>query len=231
MTRITGVAVVVPARDEQETIALCLRGIEAALQQVDVAAVVAVVLDRCTDGTAELVAAAFAGRPDRVAIPLATCAGTGVGAVRDVGIRAALAGLRLPAEEVWVLNTDADSVVPPDWALRHLRLAEDGSVAVAGTVDLAGPGPDLHLACEPACDGDRHAHVYGANLGVRADAYLAAGGFDPDGPGEDAGLWDALRAAGLPVVAPTAARVRTSARRHGRATGGLADLLRARHGA
>ena len=51
-------------------------------------------------------------------------AGTGVGAVRDVGFRAAFGHLRLPTEEVWVLNTDADSVVPPDWAVRHLHHAD-----------------------------------------------------------------------------------------------------------
>jgi hypothetical protein len=73
--------------------------------------------------------------------------------------------------------------------------------------------------------------VYGANLGVRADAYLAVGGFPPVGAGEDAALWRALAAAGLPTASPTSVRVRTSGRLHGRARGGLADLLRARYGA
>jgi hypothetical protein len=233
VTRIRGVAVVVPARDEQDTVAHCMRGIERSVQRLprDVVASVTVVLDRCTDGTSAVVAAEFSGRPDRVAWPLSMCVGTGVGAVRHVGIQDALVRMRLPAEEVWVLNTDADSVVPPDWAVRHLHQAATGAVAVAGTVELAGPGADLHVACEPPCGGDRHGHVYGANLGVRADAYLAVGGFVPDGPGEDAALWRSLRAAGLPVVSPTSVRVRTSARLHGRATGGLADLLRARRGA
>jgi hypothetical protein len=50
-----------------------------------------------------------------------------------------------------------------------------------------------------------------------------------DGPGEDHGLWRRLQGAGHPVVQPTDVAVRTSARLHGRAAGGLADLLRALH--
>ena len=77
--------------------------------------------------------------------------------------------------------------------------------------------------------GDTHRHVYGANLGVRADAYLAVGGFPPDGPGEDHGLWRRLGAAGYSLAQPTGVRVRTSARLHGRADDGLAGLLRSLH--
>src|SRR3954447_11495301 len=41
--------------------------------------------------------------------------------------------------------------------------------------------------------GTAHRHVYGANLGVRADAYLAVGGFPRDGAGEDHGCGNASR--------------------------------------
>jgi hypothetical protein len=77
--------------------------------------------------------------------------------------------------------------------------------------------------------GERHINVYGANLGVRADAYLTVGGFPIDGVGEDHLLWEHLREAGLPTEQPVAVRVTTSARLHGRATGGLADLLHDMH--
>jgi hypothetical protein len=80
-------------------------------------------------------------------------------------------------------------------------------------------------------DGPSHGHVYGANLGIRGDAYLAVGGFPSGGPGEDHGLWAALSRAGYPLVAPTSLRVRTSPRMVGRARGGLADLLRELHDA
>ena len=78
-------------------------------------------------------------------------------------------------------------------------------------------------------DGDSHRHIYAANLGVRAHAYLAVGGFPHDSVGEEHGLWQRLRAAGYPLTSPTAIRVRTSARTRGRATGGLAELLRTLH--
>ncbi len=136
-----------------------------------------------------------------------------------------------------MLNTDADTIVSRDWALDHLRFAADGVEGVAGMADLdavdhlsAGARRDyLDLMAERA-NGDRHSNVYGANLGVRADAYLDVGGFPVDGVGEDHLLWERLRIAGLRIVQPSALRVTTSARLHGRAAGGLADLLHAMHG-
>jgi hypothetical protein len=77
--------------------------------------------------------------------------------------------------------------------------------------------------------GDTHRHVYGAILGVPADAYLAVGGFPVHGPGEDHGLCRRLRAAGYTLAQPVGIRVRTSARLHGRADDGLAGLLRSLH--
>jgi hypothetical protein len=71
--------------------------------------------------------------------------------------------------------------------------------------------------------------VYAANLGVRADAWLAAGGFPHVPIGEEHALLTLLRAQGRPVTSSTTIRVRTSARLHGRAHGGLADLLRKLH--
>jgi hypothetical protein len=70
-----------------------------------------------------------------------------------------------------------------------------------------------------------HDHVYGANLGVRADAYLDVGGF-PDVPvGEDQHLVDRLAERGHQLSRTTEVRVVTSGRLRGRAVGGLADHL------
>ena len=73
--------------------------------------------------------------------------------------------------------------------------------------------------------GDTHHHVYGANLAVRADAYLDVGGFPHAVHGEDQALVDALEAAGHRLLRTTAVTVVTSGRLVGRATGGLADRL------
>ena len=254
---VVAVGVVVPARDEQERIGACLTSVRRALDALPdgVAVGVAVVLDRCRDATPRRVAALLADWPQAVAVAVAGEAavprgfvhgvtvlprrpgGTGVGALRDLGVRDVLRRLAAhPAAGTWLLSTDADTTVPPDWALDHLRLAADGAHAVAGMADLVGVehlAADAllryHAIIERGLRGDTHRHVYAANLGVRADAYLAVGGFPSGGAGEDHGLWRRLRAAGYTLAQPTGIRVRTSARVHGRADEGLAGLLRSLH--
>lgn len=249
---ITAVGVVVPARNEQERIVGCLTSLRRALAEGPdgVTTAVAVVLDRCTDATPERVASLVVDWPqatvltvspsrvtDVVTVGRVESCGRGVGALRDLGLRAVLDRLSgHPAAGTWLLSTDADTTVPADWVRAHLQHAADGVHAVAGLADLAATD---HLATaalwryraivEHGLRGATHHHVYGANLGVRADAYLAVGGFPPDGSGEDHGLWQRLGAAGYTRVQPVGIRVRTSARLRGRADGGLAGLLRALH--
>lgn len=251
---------VIPARDEQDTIRECLRSVRIALQQLppDIVTAVTVVLDGCRDRTAEKVAAIAAGWPELTAVTVARVRGrgaghggvpvhssdavhivrgSGVGPVRALGVRVALDRLSAVSGAVapsstWLLSTDADTVVPRDWAAGHVQLAQRGIVAIAGMADLDRPGAltpeaqiDYRMLMEGRTDGLCHENVYGANLGVRADAYLAVGGFPEDVVGEDHLLWTRLVEAGYPVKQTTALRVRTSARIHGRAAGGLADLL------
>jgi len=249
---VTAVGVVVPARNEQDRIVRCLTSLRRALAEAPdgVTTAVAVVLDRCTDATAEQVASVVADwpqatiltvpplhPPDVAAIGLSGLRGSGVGALRDLGLRAVLDRLSgHPAAGTWLLSTDADTTVPPDWVRAHLQHAADGVHAVAGLADLAATD---HLAAgalwryraivEHGLHSLTHHHVYGANLGVRADAYLTVGGFPADGSGEDHGLWQRLAGAGYTLVQPVGIRVRTSARLRGRADGGLAGLLRALH--
>jgi hypothetical protein len=71
-----------------------------------------------------------------------------------------------------------------------------------------------------------HAHVHGANLGVRADAYVDAGGWPQLALAEDHCLWLRIKARGWPVIAASASIVCTSGRLVGRAMGGFADTLR-----
>ncbi|PPK65047.1 hypothetical protein V5P93_004208 [Actinokineospora auranticolor] len=70
-----------------------------------------------------------------------------------------------------------------------------------------------------------HGNVYGANLGIRADAYDAVGGFGSLSTGEDHDLWRRLGQGGHPRAYADHITVTTSARTRGRARGGLADLL------
>jgi len=225
---IGAVGVVVPARDERHRIGACLRSVFRAVRTAGVPAVVCVVLDRCRDGTEEFVRAAF---PDALVVrnefPLQ------LGEVRALGMRTVLAGFaRLDPGSVWLLNTDADSTVGADWVRRHLAHADAGADAVTGLVRLTGTGrlrpATLRRYLDHVAAGVRpldHDHVYGANLGTRAAAYLAVGGYAPLDTGEDRDLWFRLVAAGHPVVQPADLVVRTSARVDGRALGGLASLL------
>ena len=232
---ISAVGVVVPARNEENHIARCLDSLATALAQLPpgVAHAVTLVLDRCEDNTAQNTAATAARHP-ALRLEVVTNRGTcGVGSLRDLGLRRSLRALgHRPTDEIWLLSTDADSHVTPGWVLDHVRHADRGADAVAGMVELDDPaslGPNGRARYERLVAGGvlggAHSHVYAANLGVRADAYLAVGGFPATGSGEDHGLVRRLRAAGHPVVSATDTRVQTSARLVGRATGGLADLL------
>jgi hypothetical protein len=217
--------VVVPARDERLLLPRCLDALGVAalsLAQVPGAprVTVTVVLDRCTDGTAEVVR-------DHPVTVVTTDVGN-VGAARRLGVASVLASTAaLPARSVWVASTDADSVVPERWLREHVHAADAGARVVTGPVlpdpgDLSAQLLDRWLAHHGPDTATTVVH--GANLGFRLDAYLAVGGFRALPEHEDVVLVGALRAAG---AAPGAvSTVLTSGRRHGRTPGGFAGYLR-----
>jgi len=216
------VAVVVPARDEQDTVAACLGSIAIAARQVSLDVLTVVVADHCVDETAARSAAAGA----TVAVRSGSLAG-GVGAARATGCTYALHRLGgLPYESIWLAHTDADSQVPPDWLSAQLVLAGRGHDAVAGMVTLTGTGNRETRRRWTASYRQRHGHVHGANLGVRADAYLAVGGFQPVPAHEDLQLVRDLVTGGYAVARPRRPRVVTSSRLRGRTPAGVAADLR-----
>lgn len=224
---LTHVHVVVPAKDEEALLPRALDSLDAAVAELalvrpDLSAVVTVVLDACTDGSARAVAA----HPAVQAVSLdVRC----VGAARAHGVTRATGGVAdEAADRHWLATTDADGMVPGDWLVRQVVLADSGVDLVAGTVepDPADLDPatlarwrSLHLL------RDGHPHVFGANLGVRLSAYRRAGGFDAVALHEDVGLVERVRATGATFVASAAVHVRTSGRSRGRAPGGFADYL------
>ncbi len=224
------VHVVVPAHDEQDLLPACLHALRAATTHLRrhrpaVVARVTVVADRCSDATPGLARAAGA---DVVAVD-AGC----VGGARQAGVRRAeaLAG-PVPAERVWVANTDADTVVPHDWLVRQLELADAGHHMVVGTVrpDHRDLDPAVLRAWHQAHTlGEGHPYVHGANLGVSLAALHRVGGFAPVGLGEDLLLVRAVQRAGLPWCATATTQVTTSARRRSRVSGGFAGVLRDLH--
>lgn len=229
------VLVVVPARDEAAHVEACLTALRSAAHyavSTGAAAVVRIVLvaNRCRDDTA----ARAAGLLGRDGVCVEDTASRTVGATRRFGVEAGLGTLDGPADSnVWIFSTDADSEVPVGWITQGLAIAgADDAALVLGVTDLAGaplaPGTDERYAAllrRQRRGPDDHDHVYGANLAIRADAYLAAGGFSDLAVSEDVALATACRDLGIVVATPTELSVSTSARVRGRAPGGLADVL------
>ena len=151
-----------------------------------------------------------------------------------------------------LLTTDADSVVCATWVARTLELLESAD-AVAGYIEakpeeLVSLGPaflqrgrleDRYLArvaeiyslCDPLPHDPwpNHRVTSGASLAVSLSCYRAIGGLPPRPVGEDAALVEVLTDAGYRVRHAQDVTVATSCRLQGRATGGAADTMRARH--
>jgi len=214
--------VVVPAHDEQDLLDGCLEALARAARWVSDRAVVrtVVVLDACRDRTTDV--ALTRG------VETLTIADRCVGRARDAGCAALLDG---PGTRPgWLATTDADSHVPPDWLIAQLEAwarPADARVGAVYVEDWSEQAPGARHWFSDVYDaaGDPHPHVHGANLGVRAEAYRACGGFHGLATGEDVALVDALDAGGFTVHRTRRSPVLTSARRIARAQNGFAGRL------
>lgn len=212
------IAVIVPAHDEEQHIAACLQSVHCAAAHADLRGepvLTVVVLDTCTDRTAELAR---------------DCGATTVSVdARNVGrARAAGARLALDAGARWLAFTDADTVVAPDWLHVQMSLRSDAVCGTVGVTDWGSFGEPMRRHFDATyTDADGHQHIHGANLGVSAQAYQRAGGFEPLASSEDVALVRALEAVGARIAWSAAPRVVTSARSVFRAPDGFgATLLR-----
>jgi glycosyltransferase involved in cell wall biosynthesis len=222
---VSAAGVVVPAHNEEELLPACLAALREAAGSARIPVQLLVVADACTDETAA-VAAAHGAQVIRIRA-------RNVGAARAAGLAALLrrtAGTDPAA--VWLATTDADTVVPPGWLRRQVGHANEGWDVVLGTVTVTDwAGHPAHTAAAFAAmygfgEGP-HPHVHGANLGIRASAYLAAGGFKPLRTAEDHALMAAITEAGGRVLRANDITVETSARRQARAPRGFSHVLRA----
>ena len=197
------------------------------------------VLDACADATATR-----AARPQRATAWPCTCwrgpgAGAGAGAPRrDGGSLPPLRGDRAPGG--LIASTDADTEPAPDWIARQLDALAAGARAVGGLIALADDdalpvaarrvrerrGARRMAAVREADPDAAHGFFGGASLGLTAEAYRAAGGLADRPALEDQALAAALAGRGITIARPATVRVRTSARRSGRAPHGLAADLR-----
>ncbi|MFI8871297.1 glycosyltransferase [Streptomyces sp. NPDC053707] len=231
MTGIAAMAVVIPAHNEQALLPAALSAVSRAARHPALAStrlVVVVAADACTDATRSVAHGAGA-----LVAPLDA---RNPGRARAAGAALALRTLGLDPGAVWIASTDADSEVPRRWLAHQLACAGQGWDAVVGTVRPHGWPPALsdvisrHLREYEAAGRhpgrpDLHPHVHGANLGVRADAYMDCGGYPALATGEDHALVAALRTGGHRVLRTRRFPVLTSARLTARARGGYGDHL------
>ena len=195
--------ITIPAHNEEASITQCVAAAIAAGrhdalngEQVQVL----VVADACSDRTAMLAR--------RAGATVLVVNNRNVGAARATG-----ADFALDHGARWLAFTDADTIVSPDWLVKQLQCKAD---VVCGTVSIDEWHRDAESArlhfLQTYCDVDGHRHIHGANLGVSAQAYKQAGGFQPLCAHEDVALVRALQAAEATICWSAQPRVRTSCR-------------------
>jgi glycosyltransferase involved in cell wall biosynthesis len=224
------IAVLIPARNEELLLPRCLDSVLTARATLPpgVTSDVVVVSDNSTDRTIELAQTLLCSN----GAVLQADAGR-VGIARAMAAQVALERHQGLLSRCWFANTDADCEVPSTWLLDHLQIACKGYAAVAGIVDVHDFSEHLPIVEESfrrayriEADGT-HPHVHGANLGIRADAYVMAGGWGALATGEDHDLWGRLQIVGGSQLSDARLQVLTSGRRVGRAPSGFAEALAA----
>ncbi|HKV18951.1 MAG TPA: glycosyltransferase [Mycobacterium sp.] len=217
------VVVVVPAHNEREHLPQCLRALATAALCVNVPVLTVVVLDATDDGSDRLVGQ-FG--PD---VHFVTVDAGNVGAARAAGFSYARTECEgIDPARVWYATTDADTEVPADWLVRMTGSRADvalGVVRVASWKHYPADVVRRYLRAYHS-KGKSHNHIHGANMGFRADAYWAVGGFRALPTGEDVELVDRFQAAEFVIDRDASLSVATSDRRDGRAPGGFAQHLR-----
>ncbi len=148
-----------------------------------------------------------------------------------------------------IASTDGDTEVSPNWISALIKEFDKGIDAVGGRIITrrsATPGINTgislyylrrlahtYLSSQLECLLDpqthdcwpRHFQYCGANMAVSAQMYGKVGGMPLVKDEEDVALYCRLKQADAKIRHSLSVRVLTSARRTGRATGGLAELL------
>ncbi|MEU4409056.1 glycosyltransferase [Streptosporangium sp. NPDC023963] len=244
------VGVVVPARDEEELLPACLASVNLAGRLVPGVLVhLIVVADTCGDRTASLAAQAGATVVEGTMtnVGQARLAGTRALLRRTRGLDPATvwvattdADTLVPpcwlgrqlrhAAQGW--EAVVGTVTVTDWSgypprCQTVYAEEYAPGTGTGSTGATGARANGGNATGAGRNGGArwHPHVHGANLGVTAAAYLAAGGFRALPTGEDGALVRALESAGRRVLRTTGVSVVTSARRDSRAPDGFGHFL------
>jgi glycosyltransferase involved in cell wall biosynthesis len=224
------ISVLIPANNEEDLLPRCLHSIlvARALLPSTVSCSLIVAVDSSVDQTLWLAQQILSGIDEVVA----TDAGN-VGRARAVAASCALLRKDVSNRNHWLANTDADCCVPTNWLIDQLLLADSEVEAVAGIIDVVDFTGHEKGTCQRFRDSyllkpdGTHHHIHGANLGMRADVYLRAGGWSGLSTGEDHCLWKRLQLSGAKTLSTTSLKVITSGRNVGRAPNGFAAALAA----
>jgi len=241
------VCVIVPARNEGETIYATLAALRAQTG-IDHSRVEVIVLaNNCDDDTGDQVRLFASSNPGlnlQVYEKQFPEESANIGNARRWLMD--LAAQRLPANGI-IASTDGDTVADPLWLAATLREFERGVEFVGGrivtSVSQAPHSPvrrvylqdtayrllvaevEALLDPDPCDPWPRHFQHYGASLAITCSAYLGIGGL-PDVPVlEDMALYDELRRHDVAIRHSPWVRVTTSARMSGRAGMGLSTQL------
>jgi GT2 family glycosyltransferase len=241
--------VAIPARNEAARIGECLRAV--ALQHGTDRHAILVLLNNCTDDTAEVIRAVRPHLPCPVHVieHRFPAARANAGSARRLAMRRA-AELVRPGGVL--MTTDADGRVAPDWIEANMTALAAGADVVCGRAvidpDEAALIPahlhaDDELECaygdlldeihalfdpDPADPWPRHTEHSGASIAVRREAFIRAGGVPAVALGEDRALLAALRRVDARIRHAPEVAVTVSGRLDGRAAGGMADTMRRR---
>jgi hypothetical protein len=228
--------IVIPVHDEERLIPLALEALDRAMTavaDVNVDVGIAIVLDRCSDGSSEVVdewRGRTISRDDTLMVEILETGAGNVGRARKLGCRSLLQRWSdVAPASIWLATTDADSEVPQDWISSQLKARAEGGQLWVGAVsvcDWSERTPGTEEAWRQQYESES-LPIHGANLGVAAETYLAAGGFEGLSTGEDRDLFERVVALGAVVRRDSVAPVVTSSRLKARAPHGFAHALSA----
>jgi glycosyltransferase involved in cell wall biosynthesis len=221
--------VVIPAHDERGDLPRCVHAVLASASALPAPTFVVVVLDACSDGSADL-AYQFGADVHFIAVDVKN-----VGAARAAGFahaRTVYSAQTSDESRIWFATTDADSRVGGEWLVRQVNADADmvlGVVHVTNWRHFSAAAVNRYLTAYRAKfrrRGGGHGHVHGANMGFRADVYWEEGGFATLASGEDVDLVRRFELSGRRICRDASLSVETSARSEGRAPHGFAAYLR-----
>ncbi|MGX1309143.1 hypothetical protein AB7M35_003901 [Amorphus suaedae] len=243
-----GYAIAIPARQEERRIGACLASVLASMRASGRPGGIVVLVNNSTDKTAARATAMLADSGVahlvlEVALP-DTMANAGT--ARRLALDLAAAHVDPHGA---LLTTDADTLVGLDWVGATLAAIDVGADVVCGAIDvdpdeaapiLARMGRGYlseseyvthtielgaRLDTRPHDPFPPHRCAGGASLAFRQAVYRDTGGMPALPNGEDRAFVAAADARDWRVVCSAAARVTTSFRLTGRATGGMAETL------